>query len=336
MSVVKSNAYGHGFDLVARTIENETDWFAAVNLSEALRLRKIGIKKPILVVSYYNLEQVLEAVRKNISLVVYDLKQAKAIDKAAAKLGKRAKVHLKIDIGTSRLGVTVDNAMEFAHEVKNFKNISIQGVFSHLAASEEDSKFTIQQLRLFDEAVWELKQIGISPKIVHIACTASTLVFERSHNAAIRLGIGLYGLWPRPKLKTIQLKPALSWKTRIIQIKELKAGTFVGYGHTYKTQRKTLLAVLPVGYYEGYDRRLSNVGSVLIRGKRCKVLGRVCMNLIMVDVTGLKKAEVGDEAVLIGRQGVEEITADELASKIGTINYEVVSRINPETPRIYA
>ena len=150
----------------------------------------------------------------------------------------------------------------------------------------------------------------------------------------VRVSIGLYGLWPFPRLRNVELKPVLSWKTRIIQLKELHSGAFVGYGHTYQTKRKTLLAILPVGYYEGYDRKLGNSGEVLINGKRCKVLGRVCMNLIMVDVTNLKNVKVGDQAILIGRQGKQEITADELAQKIGTINYEVVTRINPLIERI--
>jgi len=343
MAVVKSNAYGHGLTATAQpSVEALTDWFATVNLDEALALRKAGVKKPILVLSYYDLDQINDAISKNISLVVYDLKQAKALAQAAKKLKKKAKVQLKVDIGTSRLGMTREQIIPLALEVAKLDNVEIEGVFGHLAASEEDIDFTKEQLNLFEQVLFELYRVGIEPKITHIACTAAALAFKNSHKAAIRLGVGLYGLWPslEAKKQTLKIYPkfelraALSWKTKIIQVKELKAGTFVGYGKTYQTHRKTMLAILPVGYNEGYDRGLGNLGHVLISGKRCKVLGRVCMNLIMVDVTDIKNVKVGDEAVLIGRQGKEEITADEIATLLGTINYEVVTRINPTISRI--
>ncbi|OGE74172.1 MAG: alanine racemase [Candidatus Doudnabacteria bacterium RIFCSPLOWO2_02_FULL_42_9] len=341
MSVVKSNAYGHGIVEVARAIEQTTDWFATVNLDEALVLRKAGIKKPILVLSYYDLDLVGEAIKHNISLIVYDLKQAKVIDQSARKLKKKAKIHLKVDIGTHRLGVLENQIIQFALAVGKFSNIEVEGVFSHLAASEEDIDFTTEQINLFDQILFELYRAGLEPKISHIACSAASLVFKTSHRSAIRLGIGLYGLWPSEQAKrhtlksypNFELKAALSWKTKIIQLKKIGAKVYIGYGKSYQTHRTTTLAVLPIGYAEGYDRGLSNIGHVLIGGKRCKILGRVCMNLTMVDVTDVKKVKVGDEVVLIGSQAKEVISADEIAKQIGTINYEVVARINPEISR---
>lgn len=336
MAVVKSNAYGHGVDLVSEAIKDSVDWFATVNLDEALHLRKLGIKKPILVLSYYDLNSVSEAIKQNISLVVYDLKQTQSISKAAKKLKTIANIHLKVDTGTSRLGINPVQVALFIHKILNLPNLKIQGVFSHFAASEEDIEFTKKQNHLFNSAIEELEWRGVHP-IKHIACTAAGIVVPNSQHDLVRLGIGLYGLWPSLEAKKrakFELKPVLSWHTRIIQIKSFSKGSYVGYGMTYQTKRETKLAVLPVGYFDGYDRKLSNSGEVLIAGKRCKLLGRVCMNLIMVDVTDVKKVKVGDEAILIGRQGKEEITADELAKKIGTINYEVVARINSLVERV--
>ncbi len=329
MTVVKANAYGHGLILTTQAVELLTDWFATVNLDEALLLRKSGIKKPILVLSYYDLLHATEAIKKNISLVVYDLKQAQAVDRAASKLGKKAKIHIKIDTGTSRLGVDIHELLNFTSQIKKFKNLDIEGVFSHLAASEEDLNYTKLQIDLFELALLELSKVGINPKWRHIACTASTMVLKSSRYNMVRIGIGFYGLSPSEKVPDIGLKPVLSWYTKIIQIRNLRAGTFVGYGKTYRTKRETKLAVLPVGYYEGYDRGFSNNSFVAINGKRCRVLGRICMNLMMVDVTDIK-AKVGDRVELIGKT----ITADELAKRIGTINYEIVTRINSQIPRI--
>lgn len=331
MAVVKSEAYGHGMILVARIVEKEIDWFATVSGEEALQLRKAGIKKPILVLSFYSESEIFDCVKHKISLVVYDLKQAKLISQAAKKLKAIANVHLKIDTGTSRIGIKPKEMANFARQIFKMPNLNIEGVFSHLAASEENLEFTKKQIHLFDNVVEELEWQGIDP-IKHLACTAAGIVTPKARLDMVRLGIGLYGLWPSKeaqKQAKFALKPALSWQTRIIQVKTVAKGTFVSYGLTFQTKKETTIAVLPIGYFDGFDRGLGNRGVVLIHDKRCKVLGRVCMNLTMVDVTDIKNIKAGDVAVLIGKQGKEEITADEIAKKLGTINYEVVSRINP-------
>jgi alanine racemase len=342
MAVVKSNAYGHGYFAVATTIEDKVDYFGVAYLAEALALREMKIKKPILVLNYYELDQVEIAVAKNIALVVYDLQQVKAIQKAAEKLKKKAVVHIKVGTGLSRLGVYAKDALSFTKEVIKMPNLVVEGLFSHFAASEDDPGFTMIQLEHFRKIIDELESNGIVIPIKHIACTASALAFPESHFGMIRIGIGIYGMQSYKSiyskvLKTYPgfgLKRALTWKTKILAVKDLPAGAYVGYGRTYQTTRKTKLAILPVGYHEGYDRGFSNNGEVLINGKRCPVRGRVYMNLMSVDVTKIKDVKTGDTAVLIGEQGKDEIIADELAVKIGTINYEIVTRINPIIPRV--
>lgn len=332
MAVVKSNAYGHGQVLVAKTIEKDADWFGVASGSEALELRRAGIKKPILALSFYDDQQIPDLVKQKVSLAVYDWRQAKLISVAAKKLKITANIHLKVDTGTSRLGVFPKDVAGFVDKLVRLPNLKIEGVFSHFAASEENLEFTRRQNFLFDAVIEELEWRGIDP-LPHIACTAAGIVVPGSRHRMVRLGIGLYGLWPSPeaqKKARFELKPVLTWQAKIIQIKDLPKGAYVGYGLTYQTKRPINLAVLPVGYFDGVDRKLGNTSEVLIGGKRCKVLGRVCMNLTMVDVTAVKNVKVGEKAELIGKA----ITADELAEKIGTINYEVVTRINPLIPRI--
>lgn len=342
MAVVKSNAYGHGSFAVSKTIEPLVDYFGTANGTEALALREFGIKKPILVLNYYDLDQVKSLASQNISLVVYDLKQAQAISSWAKKLKKKVKVHVKVGTGLSRLGVLARDAVSFIKKIRQLPNIEIEGLFSHFAASEDDPAFTMIQLGHFRKIIEELEDNSIFIPIKHIACTASALTFPESHFDMVRIGIGTYGLQSYKSIHSqvikanpgFQLKLALTWKARILAVKDLALGAFVGYGRTYRTTRKTKLAILPVGYYEGYDRGLSNLAEVLIGGKRCKVRGRVYMNLLSVDVTDVKNVKAGDEAVLLGSQGKETITADELALIASTINYEIVTRINPIIPRI--
>jgi alanine racemase len=331
MAVVKSEAYGHGLVETAKVLQPAADWFGVVSGAEALRLRQAGIRKPILVLSFYEDSQVPELIRRRVSLAVYAISQARQISAIGKRLSQTAQVHLKIDTGTSRLGVLPPAFGLLADTVIKLPGIKIEGVFSHLAASEENSAFTAQQNEVFEEATRQLAARGISA-IKHIACTAAGVAAAATRHDMVRLGLGLYGLWPSEKIRRqagFRLLPALQWQTRIIQIKDLPKGANVGYGLSFRTKRRTKLAVLPIGYFDGYDRKLSNSGAVAVRQRRCPILGRVCMNLTMIDVSGVAKVAVGDPVELIG----PTITADELARKIGTINYEVVSRINPLIPR---
>lgn len=343
MAVVKSNAYGHGFLEVAKFCDAQkaVDLLAVVNLDEALALRQNKIKKPILILTFFELEKLKKLPAdffKKTAFPVYDLQTAKALNCLAAKKGINIKVHLKIDVGTSRIGFLSKDILneKMLNSLKSLKNITIEGVFSHLAASEENLTYTKKQIKTFERILSQLKKEGINPPLKHLACTASTLAAPPSRFNAVRLGLGLYGLWPSPQTKNrngIDLKQALSWHTRLIQVKKLPKNTPIGYGCAYITKRPTQLGIIPVGYWDGLDRKLSNCGQILVKGQKCPILGRICMNLTMIDLTGLA-AKTGDKVTLLGRQGKNEISAEDLAKKIGTINYEVVTRINPLLPRI--
>jgi len=343
--IVKSNAYGHGMIEMAKLIAPKVKWLGVVSLGEALELRQNNIRKRIFVLSYTfggaNPESHLleQGIKQNIDLPVYDLETAKRISNKAAKLKKIAKIHVKVDTGASRVGLLAKQANNFIKQVSRLPNLKIEGIYSHFAASEENQKYTQKQLANFNQVLAQLDKEGIKIPFKHFACSAATLVEPASHFNLIRLGLSLYGLWSSPLAKRIalrqypwlKLKSALTWKTRIIQVKDIPAGTKVGYGCTHTTKKKTKMAVLGVGYWEGYDRHLSNAGEVIIKNKKRPVIGRVCMNLTMVDVSQVKGVKAGDEVVLLG-QGM---TAEEMAEKIGTINYEVITRINSVLERRY-
>ncbi len=345
MAVVKSNAYGHGLVGVARIIEKYVDYFGIASLSEALELRKNDLKKPILILTFWDIRDIrgqISAIGNNIEFVVYTYPQAEILSKIGQKISEKVKIHLKIDTGTSRIGVLPKNALNFALKCLKLKHLIIKGIFTHFAKSEDyNQKYTLLQQEKLLKTAEILAKNGIKYELCHTACSAATIVNPATHLDMVRIGIGLYGLWPSPETQakskyygarsSIVLKPALTWKTRVVQVKELPASTPIGYDCTYKLKRKGKIAVLPVGYWDGYDRKLSNCGQVLIRGRRAPIRGRVCMNLTMVEVTKIPKVMVGDEVILLGG----EITTEEIAKKVGTINYEIVTRINPLIPRIY-
>ena len=233
------------------------------------------------------------------------------------------------------MGVLPDEAVEFMAQIKKYKFLDIEGIFSHFASSEDDVVYTQKQHQIFDKTIQELTADGWKIPLKHMACSAASLVYPEANFNAVRLGLGLYGLYPNNDLKRlINLKPVLSWQTSVIQLKTLKTGSKIGYGSTFITSRPTKLAILPVGYFDGYDRRFSNEAEVIIRGARCPVRGRICMNLTMVDISGIPGVKVGDKATLLGSIGRVKVSADELAVIAGTINYEIVDRINPLLPRI--
>jgi len=286
-----------------------------------------------------------EAVKNNIRLTVYN-------KETIEKLGKipihnpnlNPKVHIKIETGTSRQGISENEIVDFVKFIKNYPSIEIEGLSTHFANIEDttDSSFAMKQLATFSRAASILEKNGITIPLKHTACSAATILFSETWFDMVRLGISMYGLWSSKETKAVaknkninlNLKPALTWKTIVAQIKTVKSGTPIGYGLTERVSRDSKIAVLPIGYWDGYDRKLSSVGNVLICGKRCKILGRVCMNMVIVDVTDVGKVKPEDEVVLLGQQGREEVNAEEIAQKIGTINYEVVTRINPLIPRI--
>jgi len=338
MPVIKSNAYGHGFLEIAKLCnENkEVDRLCVVSLDEATTLIKNKITKPIIILSFYDPldKNCVQAIKRGVVFPLYTLEQAGKLSAVGKKAGRKVKVHLKIDTGTSRVGVLPNEAVRFVETVqKKFPNIYFEGVWSHFSSSETDKKETKKQWKIFNQVIKKLESRGVQFPIKHMACSAATILHPETQGTAVRVGLGLYGLEPSEKIRTkLSLNPALSWFTTIIQVKQVPAGVKIGYSGTYTTNQPAKLAVIPVGYYDGYDRRFSNVAAVEIRGTRCPIRGRICMNLAMVDVTKVKNVVAGDKVMLIGRG----VTADELAEIAHTINYEIVSRINPLIPRIIA
>ncbi len=341
-AVVKSNAYGHGLlEIVEMAYRQGVTRFAVDSLDEALAIRSKYADVWILVMGFINPQRLNEAVEAEVSFVAYSdlyLKELKKLDQ------RKAKVHLKIETGTMRQGLCGEDLYEYAEKLKNISNVVIEGMYTHFANIEDttDHSFALKQLERFDNEIKELKARGIDPRIKHAACSAAIILLYKTHFDIARLGISLYGFWSSKETRAVSqqknpdfmLKSALTWKTRIAQIKNVKAGTAVSYGLTEAVARDSRLAVLPTGYWDGYDRGLSSVGHVLVRGVRCKIIGRICMNMMVVDVTDSPEAHENDEVVLLGRQSNDEITADSMAAKINTINYEIVTRINPQIKRI--
>jgi alanine racemase len=350
--VVKSNAYGHGMVLVSQVLDKmkEVGFLSVVNLEEAIVLRKNKIKKPILVLSYYGVgeskkefgEQIKFVIKNDISLMVYDLDQIKLLDSAAKKLNKKIKVHIKVETGMARVGVPYDKALNFIKRVNKFENIKINGLASHFATTEESNQYFAKfQLNNFKSLIKELDKLKIDIPIKHMAASAAITLSKENHFNAVRLGIAMYGLWPSKenqkminrKYPKFKLRPVLSWKTKLFQIKELKPDSPVGYGCTYRTTKNITMGLIPVGYYEGLDRKFSNKGYVLIKGQKCPIIGAICMNISIIDISKVSNPKVGEEVILIGKSAKKEIKANDLALIINTINYELVTRLNSEIHR---
>ncbi len=338
MVVVKANAYGHGLRVVSDAIRDRVDWFGVDSLREALEVHVVAPEKPVLILGYSRAEDADEIVEHEFRQVVYRQDVADAISEAARKAGKTARIHLKIETGTNRQGIPLGEVAAFSQFVRDLPNLEIEGTYTHFANIEDtlDPSFANLQLERFNEAIAQLKRSGTTPKLIHADATAGILLYPETHFTMVRLGIGAYGAWPsretqiaaRERGRKIKLEPVLTWKTRIAQLKKMEAGDYAGYGLSFQANRTTTLAIIPVGYYEGYTRALSNSGRALVGGASAPVVGRVAMNMTVLDVTDVD-ASLDDEVVLIGSQGENEITADELAEKTGTISYEVLSRINP-------
>jgi len=343
MVVVKANAYGHGLQAVTPLIAERADWLGVNSLEEALEVTSLGIQKPVVILGHTSLDRIEDVVHNGYRQVLYRLDVAEALSKSAEKLAKTSKVHLKIETGTNRQGVAPSELEEFVGALRKLRRLEIEGVYTHFANIEDtlDPSFARSQSRRFQEALSTLARAGITPRHVHAMATAGALLYPELSFTMARVGIGAYGVWPsretqlasRERGRLITLASTLTWKTRVVQIKQVNAGDHVGYGLTYQATRPMRLAVLPVGYYDGYDRKLSNSGRALIHSQPVPVIGRVAMNMTMLDVTDVG-AQIDDEVVLLGRQGNAEIRVEELAERIGTIPYEVLARLNPLTPRI--
>lgn len=346
LATVKANAYGHGILEISKIALNTgTNWLGVHSIEEGLLLRKEGLSCPILVVGYVALEDLREAVLHDLKLTVYNFETIERLARVCRKLQKKAYLHVKIETGTYRQGVREQDVLPLIKKTQEYSELAIEGLSSHFANIEDttDHSYARFQLENYKKIVQRLEENKVKIPVKHIACTAAAILFPATYYDMVRIGIGMYGLWPSKETylscllqqrEPIQLKPVLSWKTRIAQIKKVPQGAFIGYGCTYRTTRETLLAVLPVGYYDGYNRSLSNSSYVLVKGNRAPLRGRIAMDFIMGDITDIPGVKLEDEVVLIGQDGDEVITADSLASLVGTINYEIVTRINPQIPRV--
>lgn len=337
MAVIKANAYGHGLLLCAKLAEEAGVSLLGVDsIEEAIRLREEGIKAPILIMGFIPEDQLIELkALEDVSITCYHREFLSVIAKANSRVG----IHLPIETGLSRQGIELPELCGFLDEIKKLQ-LHLVGIYSHLANVEDvaDREYTDKQNAELQKAIVIINEYKIDSVKIHLSASGAAILYSDIRYDVCRLGIAQYGLWPSERIRQqagFELKPVLTWKTRIAQIKTLKAGTPVSYGLTEVVQKDSVIAVLPTGYYDGYDRTgFSSQAQVLIGGKHCKVLGRVCMNMCMVDVSGVPDVKAGDEVVLLGQQGSERISAEELADLAGTINYEIVTRISSHLPRI--
>lgn len=340
--VVKGNAYGHGQTEVVSVLENLVDLWAVDDLAELINLRKVS-KRRVMVLGFVERAALAEAIAFGGEPVIYDSERLGQVERIATERDKKVRVHIKIDALLGRQGLMGVDVEKFIKRLRKTRLVEVASIYSHFADVKDPNKLNHaeKQIEEFERAVKLFSENGYSKVETHLSATSGTLIYEKNRlkNSMIRIGAGIYGLWPSEELKErhggqIELKSALRWITRVAQVKRVEKGFNIGYGLSYQTKKETRVAVIPQGYSDGFDRGLSNCGTILIRGQRCPVIGRVAMNMFVADVSHLKRVEVEDEVVLIGRQGKEEIGVEEIAKHLGTINYEVTTRISPLLPRI--
>jgi len=334
MAVVKADGYGHGAVEVSRVaLRSGADSLGVALPEEGQLLREAGIEAPILVLGLIQPEEAYKVVNFRLAQTVTSIELLRALDQEGHKASTEVKVHVKVDTGMGRIGVKPEEAVSFIRKVKSFKSLNLEGLFSHFSSADEKDKASSQrQLQLFDQVIHEVQLAGIELPKKHIANSAAVLDLPESYYDMVRPGIMVYGLYPSREVShSIELKPAMTLKTRVSAVKVVPPGTPISYGRTFITKKKTMVATLPVGYADGYRRLLSNRGVVLIKRCRAPLIGRVCMDTCMVDVSDVEDVQPGDEVILFG----EEISVDEVAASIGTIVNEVVCAVGERVPRLY-
>ncbi|MBO4949178.1 MAG: alanine racemase [Peptococcaceae bacterium] len=339
-AVVKANGYGHGAVQVSKAcLEAGADFLTVAVLSEAVELREAGFTCPILIMGWTPIEGYAMAIEQELRLTIYNQQEAEKLNRIAIALGKRAKVHLKLDTGMSRLGFQADEAgLAIAEAVLSMEGIEVEGLFSHLSKGDEyDKTFAQGQVQKFKSFMDELEaRTGRRIPICHLGASACIIDIPEGHFDMVRPGIMLYGYQPSNQMHYIpHLKPALTWKARVAHIKTLPAGRLIGYNGTFELYRDTLVATIPVGYADGYNRMLSNNGYVICRGKKLPIIGKVCMDQFMVDASELPDMQPGDEVILLGTADGVSITVSEMAQHWGTIEHEVTCSIASRVPRVY-
>ena len=338
MAVVKANAYGHGAVEVARAaLAAGAEWLAVNRVEEGVALRQAGIEARTLVLGYCPPGQAGLVVEHNITPAVTTLDTAEALAERAQKLNREFVIHVKIDTGMGRLGLLPEEAVDFVGALAEFSGLKIEGVFSHLATADDpDPSFSRRQLQVYQDVTQALEAAGIEIPLHHLANSAAGLQLPETNHHLVRLGVAMYGLTPSIKLDLpVELRPAMTLKTRVARLRVLPAGAAVGYGRTFVAPEPTAVALAPVGYGDGYPRLCSNRGEMLVRGQRARVIGAVSMDQTSLDVSGIDDVSQDDEIVVFGRQGEAEISAEDVARWAETINYEIVTRLAARVPRIY-
>lgn len=336
--VVKADAYGHGSVQVARVLEDKTDYFAVAAIEEALVLRENNIKKPILILSYTDPSLYETIVENEITATIYNLDEAKLLSETALRLKKKAKVHVALDTGMSRIGFYPDEkSADIIKEISCLDGIILEGMFSHYAKADYFDKTSANaQTKLFDSFISLLEERNVNIEIKHICNSAGIIEFDKQYDM-VRMGVSLYGMYPSDEVdkNRVSLKPAMRVVSHVIHVKKIEKGCGVGYGHVYVADSERKIATVSIGYADGYNRSLTGKGYVLIGGKKAFIKGKVCMDQIMVDVTDIENVKVGDEAVIMGKDGSEEITPEILGELCESFNYEVVCTFMPRVKRIY-
>jgi len=329
LAVVKANGYGHGMIGVAQTLASDVQLFGVANLEEAIALRE-ALPHPIVILGPALPAERSIIIERKFIPTISTFEEAEAFDRIG-----RAAINFKIDTGMGRMGVPEAEAVQTFQKIAALPNIEIHSVSSHMPVSNEDAEYTRDELRRFEEGLTQLRAAVPGDYKAHILQSAGLLAFNREVFGVVRAGIILYGISPLPEFQN-RLKPAMTWKTRIGLIRDLPKGSSISYGRTFITPRKMRVATLTAGYADGYPRHLSNRGAaVLVRDQRCPLLGRVTMDLMVIDVSAIPNLDAGEEVVLMGKQGSEEISAHELAEKAGTITWEITTRIGSRVPRVY-
>lgn len=338
-AVLKTDAYGHGAVPIAKVLQDQVYGFAVATIDEGINLRKHGLNNPIVILGFTHESRMEDVVRYQIRPAVFEYPIAEKISEAAVKLGKTAKIHIKVDTGMGRIGFLVnEESVENVVKISKLPNIEIEGIFTHFASSDSWNKDNTK--KQFERFTWFIERIGeqgVKPAIKHCDNSAGIIDMPEKGLDMARAGIALYGMYPSDEVnkKSVTLRPALSMKSHIVYLKDVDSGCGISYGSTFVTTRKSKIATIPLGYGDGYQRALSNKGYVLVKGKKVPIVGRVCMDQFMVDVTDIEDVSEGVEVTLIGNDGDETITVEELAELAGSFNYEFVCDLGKRIPRVF-
>ena len=342
LAVVKADAYGHGAVRIAKALEDMgVDFLGVATCEEGIELRKSSISRPIIVLGGFFEGQGPCVQEYDLIPVVYNLESAHALSRCAAAGKRKIKIHIKIDTGMGRLGIVPSQIKPFFEHLLQLNGLEIHGILTHLADTNQGGhsggEFTRHQIGLFEQLLEELSRMGIHPPYTHLANSAAIMAQEHHSCNLVRPGIMLYGVYPAPQIgHTLGLTPVMQLTTKIVSLKEVPRGTTISYGRTFTCKQESRIAVLPIGYADGYSRALSNEGEVLVRGKRAPLVGVVCMDMVMIDVTGIPGVSLYDDVVLMGSQGDQTISAQEIADRIHTIPYEVLCAVSARVPRVYS